>query len=375
MDNPFLYGEEVTGEYFCNRKEEIKELCRYIQNANKILLYSPRRWGKTSLIKEALQHLPQKSYPVLYADLYAVSNEEEFIQTVVSAFAKTFKSPLEKTVQVLKSLLTSFIPKVTIDPLGEAAVEFGFDSSKNRFTLAEELLDSISEYMKKKKRGIVILDEFQQIGEMQNDRLEKILRSKIQSHRHIAYVFAGSKHHLLFKMFSDPSRPFYKSAIHFPLRPMPEEELKTFIVERFSSVKLKLDEPVARDILKISRNHPYHTQQICFHICNLAKTHQRIDQELVGRARERILSEEGASYQNVFDLLSRGQRSSLRALAKLSPEETPFGTSFIRRARLPSADAFRKGLESLVEKNLVEKQNGSYVISDVFFEDWLSKLP
>lgn len=375
MSNPFLYGEEVTGEYFCNRKKEIQQLLEYINNTNKILLYSPRRWGKTSLIKEVLSRLPQKSYITLYVDLYPVSNEEEFIQTVANAFAKTFTGSLDKIVRTLKSLLSSFIPKVSISSTGETSLEFGLDSSKNKFLLVEELMDTLSQYIKKKKRkGVIIFDEFQQIGEMPTDRLEKILRSHIQKHRHIAYLFAGSKRHLLSKMFSDPSGPFYKSAIHFPLGPMEKSELQAFVIKRFEAAKFKIADEVAAYILTISKSHPYHTQQLCFHICNLAKPFQQITKDLVGEAKERILLEENASYQNVFDLLSRGQSDAVRALAKLLPEETPFSAAFIKRVGLPSADALRKGLESLVEKNIVEKIDGSYHISDIFFSEWLSRL-
>lgn len=375
MKNPFLYGEEVTGEYFCNRKQEIGQFVKYAQNSNKVLLYSPRRWGKTSLIKEVVSRLPQKSCPVIYADLYAVSNEDEFIQTVAGAFAKAFAGPLDKIVHALKNILKSFIPKIMLEPSGETSIEFGFDSSKNKFALAEELLDAISSYMKKKHKGLIIFDEFQQIGELATDRLEKILRSKIQSHRHIAYIFAGSKRHLLFKMFSDPGRPFYKSAIHFPLGPIPDEELMAFISRRFKSANLKISPEAARYALDMGESHPYHVQQLCFHVCNSSEPGQTIINRSIDEARERILSEESASHQNVFDLLNGGQRQAIRALSKLSADETPFSASFVQRAKLKSADSFRKGLESLVEKNVVEKENGAYAISDIFFKKWLSRLP
>ncbi|MFH0798619.1 MAG: ATP-binding protein [Pseudomonadota bacterium] len=375
MENPFRYGEEVTGEDFCNRRKEIRRLTDYIGAANKVLLYSPRRWGKTSLIKETISRLPKRKHLIIYADLYPILKEEHFSQIVAQGFARSLASPLQKAVATLRSLLTSFIPKVTLDASGEANFEFGFDSTKKGTALAEELLDAIEESARKsKKRAVVILDEFQQVGELADDRLEKVLRSKIQAQRHVCYIFAGSKRHLLVEMFSNPSRPFYKSAIHFPLGAIPPEEMKTFISKKFEARGRVADDAALAEILETAENHSYHVQQLCFHIWETAAERRRIDRETISNAVERILVSENASYHNTWSLLTRSQKLALKALAGIRAGETPFSMDFLNRAGLSSADAFRKALESLVAKELVEKENGGYRISDVFLKRWLSKL-
>lgn len=262
-----------------------------------------------------------------------------------------------------------------MDPMGQASFEFGFDPSKGGPALAEELLDAIAKHVQNiKKRGVVVLDEFQQIGELEDDRLEKVLRSKIQSQHHLSYVFAGSKRHLLMEMFSNPSRPFYKSAVHFPLKAMPRDEMKTFVIERFQTGGLKIAEAVAQEILGIAEDHPYHTQQLCFHIWESARKGGAVDKPLIASAIDRILSSENASYHNTWGLLGRVRRLALIALANLGEGDAPFSSAFLRRVGLPSADGFRKALESLVTKELVEKENGSYRISDVFLKRWLLRL-
>lgn len=372
MKNPFVFGEEVTGVHFCNRRDEITRLSNYMEASNKVLLYSPRRWGKTSLIKEVVSRLPRNKYIVVYADLYSVLREEHFSQIVARAFAHALSSPVQKALKIIRSLLSSFIPRITIDPMGETSFEFGFDSAKKGTALAEELLDAIARYAKdSKKAGVVILDEFQQIGELADDRLEKVLRSKIQSQRHVSYIFAGSKRHLLIDMFSNPSRPFYKSAIHFPLGQIPRKEMRQFVMEKFNGSKMPITAEVADDAITMAGDHPYHTQQLCFYVWEIAKKGRSITASLISEACERILSAENASYSNVWGMLTRPQKIAIKALAILKEGEAPFSLAFLQKVGLTSADAFRKSLESLVSKELVEKENGSYSISDVFMKKWL----
>lgn len=374
-NNPFKYGEEVLGGDFCNRKKEIATLTEYIKAGNKVLLYSPRRWGKTSLIKEVISRLPKKDHVIIYADLYSMIKEEQFNQILAQAFAKSFDSTVEKTIRTIRGFLSSFVPKITMDPAGNVGFEFGFDSSKRGGVLTEELLDGIAKHISEgKKKGIVIFDEFQQVGELEDDRIEKILRSKIQGHAGIAYIFAGSKRHLLLEMFSDPSRPFYKSVIHFPLPPMPRPELEAFIIAKFEGSKIKIGPKVLSYLLDFTQCHPYYTQELCFHLWGMAANEgKEISVDSVIKTINKILSIENASHQNVFELLTRGQKIAMKALSSLQKDEMPFSSVFLKKEGIATADSFRKALEALVQKGLIEKESGSYVIYDVFFREWLKK--
>ncbi|MBI5298714.1 MAG: ATP-binding protein [Deltaproteobacteria bacterium] len=375
VTNPFLYGQEVSGDDFCNRQKELAQFVDYVSSSNKVLLYSPRRWGKTSLIKEGIKRLPKNKFVVIYADLYPAIKEEDFNQIVASALAKSFRSPAQKALKLLTTLLRSFVPKLTLDPLGNAGFEFGFDSSRKPGELADELIDGISRYvLSSGKKGLVVFDEFQQIGEFPDDRLEKILRSKIQSQKNISYVFAGSKRHLLMEMFSDPSRPFYKSVIHFPVPPMPQDEIVEFIGKKMEKTGIKASGDVLSEIVAFTHTHPYYTQQLCFHLWDAAKEGKTaVTSSVVKTVIDRIVTIEGSSFQNVMSLLSRNQKIALKAIADLRFDEAPFSNLFMKRVGITTADSFRKSLESLVLKGLIEKEEGVYVIYDVFFKEWLRR--
>ena len=269
----------------------------------------------------------------------------------------------------------SLVPKITMDPVGNMGFEFGLDSSKKNPAIVEELLDGISEYISKhKKKGIVVFDEFQQIGELPDDHIEKILRSKIQSHHNISYIFAGSKRHLLLEMFSDPTRPFYKSVIHFPLPAMPSDELRLFIVNKFTDTKTTFDTDAISSILNFTASHPFYAQELCFFTWEKANSEKtKITKNFVSKVIETIVSMENTSYQNLFGMLSRVQKIALKAISQLEKNDTPFSSSFLTKTGITSADGFRKAMESLVSKGLLEKENGSYKLYDVFFKEWLKR--
>jgi len=81
MKNPFTIGI-AREEKFCNRKKEIKELKNFIKNRQSVVMYSPRRYGKTSLIKKVLQDLEKesKTFVGIYVDLFSVSSYQDFVE-------------------------------------------------------------------------------------------------------------------------------------------------------------------------------------------------------------------------------------------------------------------------------------------------------
>ena len=56
-DNPFIYGELVGAGAFADREGERKRLTRDLAAGQKVFLISPRRYGKSSLIRDVLRGL------------------------------------------------------------------------------------------------------------------------------------------------------------------------------------------------------------------------------------------------------------------------------------------------------------------------------
>ena len=87
MQNPFAYSNYVTGESFCNREKELSELLKYIKGSQNVLLYSHRRYGKSSLIRQAIRNIKGKKLNIdtMHVELYGTISEKDFI-------TKTFQS-------------------------------------------------------------------------------------------------------------------------------------------------------------------------------------------------------------------------------------------------------------------------------------------
>ncbi|MBU4122801.1 hypothetical protein KJ959_03875, partial [bacterium] len=203
MRNPFVYGKEVSKENFCNRISEIKELLRDISNSQNVIIFSQRRFGKTSLIKRVFEELDFSRIIPIYVDLYPVLSEEDFIRIYAKALSKTVTKDLADKIKELSSVFKKIRPTYSVDQTGQ--VSFSIDiKNEDIIPSLEDVLEGLNRYVKKeKKKAVVCFDEFQQVSMLKTDKIEKFMRSVFQSHKNISYIFMGSKKHLIYDMFNN----------------------------------------------------------------------------------------------------------------------------------------------------------------------------
>ena len=206
MINPFKYSGISRGETFCNRKKEIADLVRTIENSENLFVYSERRIGKTSLIKRVLEELPNDHYISAYVDLWPTDGEHDFVNKVAKAIAESMSTTVEKVLKVASALFGRLTPTITIDEEGKPVVSFGIGPEKIDEVVLEEVMEAPMKIAEKEsKKVVVVFDEFQQILEYGDDLVERKLRSIIQFHDKVSYIFLGSRKHLIKKMFLDKS--------------------------------------------------------------------------------------------------------------------------------------------------------------------------
>ncbi|MBU1262738.1 ATP-binding protein [bacterium] len=210
--NPFKAGSTVTDEYFTDREEEIKTLLLDLKSGQNVILYSPRRFGKTSLILKVISHLKKEDCLCIYVDLFPISSKKRFAEILASAIAKGTSKRVEEVARKIKNFLPNIFPKIVLK--GEGNMEFDLEFGERELDI-EKLLTSLYDLpqniaSKRRKRIVMVFDEFQQIGQIDGEEIEKNLRSKIQHHNDVSYIFMGSKRHLMERIFNDKSRPFYK---------------------------------------------------------------------------------------------------------------------------------------------------------------------
>ena len=261
--NPFRFGNVVTGEYFTNRKKEIKEIVSEIKAGQHIVLMSPRRYGKTSLVNEAMKVSGVKWIRInmeLIADEVDLANY--YVRNALSL------SKFEKIKHYLKSLKIQ--PYIQFQPTtNEISVSFSTET-KNISTLLSDsfqLPETIAKSMKKKV--VIVFDEFQEIRRIA-PMLERKMRGIFQYHQNITYLFIGSQESMIQEIFQNKKNPFYKFGRHITLHKIAEPEFLDFVINRFSSQKIDVRE-IAKDILKFTDCHPYYTQQLCHEIYILSE--------------------------------------------------------------------------------------------------------
>lgn len=379
MASPFKYGGEVSGYRFYDRKEDAKKLHRRLADGStNVVLYAPRRYGKTSLVLKVLEQLrTEDSIPGLIFDMTKASSLERFCfeyANAVFALVGGRKELFHKIADWLQHLH----PKVSFGGDGGApGVTFDYCERMSALSISE-VLDLPEKLMHElgDKPLVVAFDEFQEVAEMSKEfPLENIFRSCIQSHRNVRYVFLGSKTHLLKRMFGDHARPFYKSALPMPLGKPPEPESVEFIIARFKEEGLEISEPDAAEIVKVSENIPYYLQamsSLAYEKVTEARRNRVENADIVAAADELVGLNVG-----LFEEQMRNFSDAKCALVRALAEEptTAFDESYRERHRLPTYSTVHSALKDLIDDGTVESDDAGYRLGDPMLSRYIRQSP
>ena len=372
MKNPFVYGETVSGRHFCNRVNEVRELIRDIENGQNVIIYSPRRYGKTSLIIRVLERVKRKGILTFYADLYPAINKEKFIEIYAKAITVGLPGKMTSVLRKIDEYLPRVIPKAVMN---ERSMQFEleFDRSADFSPHIDDLLVAAKKAADRhKKEAVVVFDEFQEIANFEDDEIERKMRSAFQAHRNVSYIFMGSKTHLMREIFNNPNRPFYKSGKHFPLQKIDPTELRKFAEDRFSSGGISAGKGEMEEVLNTTECHPYYFQMLCNVLWEICQDSGVILHHDIQESLDTLISRESSTYVAVWEGLTEKQRSLMVALAS---EKYPavFSAGFLGRYSLGSSSSIQKALKRLMERDQVRQENGSYVIVDIFLKKWINR--
>ena len=372
MKNPFVYGEAVSGEYFCDRMHEINELLTDIKGGLNVIIFSPRRYGKTSLIRRVLEDAKAEGLFTFYIDLYPAINKQRFIEIYAKAISAGLPGKVSRIAKKLKEYMPRIIPKVVMDDQS-MRFEFEFDRTADISPHIDDLLEAVAKAsVQHKKNAVVVFDEFQEIASFDDGELERKMRSVFQNHRNVSYIFMGSKTHLMRNIFNNPNRPFYKSGKHFPLQKIMPEDLGAFAAKKFLEGGIEVTENEISEIVNISECHPYYFQMLCHVLWDICQESGVMAHHYIEEAIDVLISRESSTYVALWEGLTNKQKNLMVALAR---EEYPevFSKSFSEKYSLGASSSIQKALKKLLEKDLVQQENGSYVILDLFLKRWIRR--
>ena len=276
----------------------------------------------------------------------------------------------------IKDHFPTIIPKITVKGGEDSSMklELDFDTPQRD---TEKWLDEIYDMPQKisnhnGEKWIVVFDEFQEIANLGSEKtIERNLRSKIQHHDHVAYVFMGSKRHLLDEIFLDKTKPLYRIAKPMPLGNIPRDNFAAFVHDRFKSVHMSIGINEVDHILSVTGGHPYYTQQLCHEVYNTAVPKNEISDKDIHVSIASCLHAQSYAYTTIWESLASKQRNIVIALAKASATNI-YSKDFISQFGLGTVASVQRAMDALVKKGIVEKENGHYMLSDIFFIEWIN---
>ena len=370
MQNPFAYSNYVTGESFCNRKKELSELLKYIKGSQNVLLYSHRRYGKSSLIRQIFREIKNKNLNIgtMHVELYGTISEKDFITRTFQGLNQ-LESNFERLLKSVSKAIKNIKLNLSIDSAtGSTLVSPSFEAVNEKVIL-EELMNILSKYSQKYKL-VIAFDEFQEVANYTEDGFEKRLRSFIQQHSNICYIFSGSQQHLITEMFNSNNRAFYKLAESFHLDKIETKHYIPWIQNLFNRKKVNLPDELIEEIAQRFENHPMYIQNFLFHLWE-RPVKRGFSPEILSEVEDAIIEKRSLEHTVLWETLSINQKKTLK-LILLNNGSNLFNADSLKSVNLKTGSLVTKALSSLMKKEIIVK-NGRYLIQDVIFKKWLQK--
>ncbi len=365
--NPFLTAGYAGPDYFCDRKRETEELIRRLDNDRNTTLMSPRRYGKTGLIRQVLHLLSKRrGMKTVYVDLYPTRSLPDFARALATAVAESVESPAEKVFRAVSAFARGFRPTMTLDEIS-GRPKFSFDINAAN---AQASLESILEYLKSRKgRTVVAIDEFQQIAEYPEKGVEALLRSKIQFMHNVGFVFSGSRLHMMAEMFHSPKRPFFNSTAAMSLGVIDREAYFRFAASFFRKAGKILPQETFAAAYDRFEGITWYVQSVMKVL--YASDVVRPTEEDVAAVVSQLVEENAMNYGFILSKSTPGAVELLRAVAAERVVSEPMSAEFGRRHGLRAPSSVRFALDSLLEDELLYKREDGYVVYDRLFAEWL----
>lgn len=370
--NPFVFGRVVSGETFCNRQQELQELRRAARSGRSLWIHSPRRFGKTSLILEAFA---ETKIPFAYVDVYAALDEASLAEAYlrgISSLLTVVLGPGEKVLRWMREVSTHIAPLISFDPHGKVELTLSPHAGGYRPVQLDEIVDLPQRLAASHGIGVTVaIDEFQEITRFAG--IEGRLRSLIQHHDRVAYMFCGSRRGLLADLFSNRDRPFFQFAEHYPLQPIATGELTRFVRGRFASTGLQVPAELARAIVGRAHGHPNYTQMVASRVWDMAQQ-SGFSPDLVDRALGHLARSQDLPNRRWLE----SQPPSVRRVALHIAHhggERMLSQEVRLRSRLGPPSTVQKALAKLTEREeLVRDDGGSYRFVDPMLAHWLTTV-
>ena len=376
MPNPFVYGEVVPQEAFVDREVELDRLVRDLLAGQKIFLISPRRYGKSSLVRQALRAAERGGALTVDVTVSSYSSYVAFLEGYAQAVLGV-ETRVDKARAWLRDMLGGVRPEVRIeaDAQGASQLALSFPSArtgKDVSRLAQEVFALPGRIAEARRRKLAIaLDEFQAIASFNGGSVEHALRAAVQHQRQVGYVFSGSEPSLMERMLGR-SRPFYKAGPVMRLQKIPADRFAEFIEDRFRATRLRPAPGLGSAIVELAGNLPYDVQRLAHEVWDDAQGGRAVGLDDLHESLKRLLGEHEAIFEATWQHLTLAQRAALRG-AVLEEGRELLSADVRTRYRLGGASTVQASLSALVREDILAREGSRYVVVDSLLREWVAR--
>lgn len=374
MEKNFVYGVAVGDYNFTGRKEETKRLELNFKNGLNSILISPRRWGKTSLVKHVCRQL--KGYEdiiTVYLDIFGCKTEYEFYNQLASALLQQTASKAQLWMDEARDFLLRLTPKFSIspDPAAEFSISLGITPETHT---PEQVLNMAEEIaIRKGKQIVVCIDEFQQVGEWGDSRsIQARMRSVWQHHQHACYCLFGSRQHMMGKIFLNRSMPFYQFGDLIWLQKIPVSDWLPYITSHFEQGRRSIDTELATRICQEVDCYPSYVQHLASIVYNQTEEGCAANEAMLQPAIGQLIGTNEMLYMQQVEPLSAYQMNLLRAI--VSNIHTGFNEKQVRKSfDLGSPSNLVRLRDALINAELIYSEMKQLHVTDPVFALWFRR--
>lgn len=372
MDSPFVFGRIATGSSFLDREAETASLAQDFKNLTNTILISPRRWGKSSLVRKAalLAAKEKKNLRVCHIDIFNVRTEEEFYEKLAAEVLKATSSKLDELVANAKRFLSSLVPVLTAgDPVNSVSLSFKTKELRQNADSILDLAEHIAE--EKKLELIVCIDEFQQISNFKDpDLFQAKLRSHWQLHQKVAYCLYGSRRHMMIEVFTDREKPFYKFGKTLFLEKIDRKHWPGFITGKFKETGKTISKEQCERIVDLVDNNPYYIQQLCEEVWN--RTDIICQDSTPTDAFEAMVNAQAGLNLALTLTLTLTQQNLLNAIVD---GQKSLSSSFVLdRYDLKNSLTVQRAKKALVNMDIIDNFGKEVTMEDPVYAYWLREV-
>ena len=378
MTNPFVYGEVVPASAFVDREVELDRLTHDLLAGQKIFLISPRRYGKSSLVAQALRAAARRGALVVDVTVSSYSSYVSFLEGYARALVAT-EARADRIRGWLRDMLGGVRPEVRIEPdrggRSRVSVSFpGARTEKDVSRLAQEVFALPARIAEARKRKLAVaLDEFQAIASFNGGSVEHALRAAVQHQRDVGCVFSGSEPSLMERMIGR-SRPFYRAGPVMRLQKIPADQFAEFLEARFRSSGIRPEPGLGEAIVELGGNLPYDVQRLAHELWDDVRASGRRTADVDGlhSTLRRLLGEHETLFEGLWQRLTLAQRAALRA-AVLEDGRELLSADTRSRHRLAGASTVQASLAALIREDILAREDTRYVVVDSLMREWIAR--